>query len=47
MDSLRQISALDDEEISLLIQETEASSRKWATPALVFGLAFDFLGAAP
>jgi len=47
MDSLRQISALDDEEISLMIQETEAASRKWAAPALVLGFAFGFLGAAP
>jgi MFS family permease len=45
--SLCQISALDDEEISLLVQETEASTRKWAAPALALGFAFGFLGTAP
>ena len=45
--SLRRISTLDDRAYNQLVQQTQATVRKWAGPALALGFAFGFLATSP
>jgi hypothetical protein len=47
VDSLHQISALDDEAYDQLVQETQAKTSKGAAPALILGFIFGFLPSLP
>ncbi len=47
VNSLRQISSLDDEEYNQFVQATQAVVSRWAMPALALGFAFGFLSTSP